>query len=67
MKTHKKEDYRPISFMNINAIILKKNAHKLNFKNTEKLSGVVAHFFSPSTREADAGGFLSSRPAWSTK
>jgi hypothetical protein len=30
-------------------------------------SGVVAHAFNPSTREAEAGGFLSSRPAWSTK
>jgi hypothetical protein len=29
--------------------------------------GVVAHVFNPSTREAEAGGFLSSRPAWSTK
>jgi hypothetical protein len=28
---------------------------------------VVAHAFDPSTREAEAGGFLSSRPAWSTK
>jgi hypothetical protein len=28
---------------------------------------VVAHAFNPSTREAEAGGFLSSRPAWSTK
>jgi hypothetical protein len=27
---------------------------------------VVAHTFNPSTREAEAGGFLSSRPAWST-
>jgi hypothetical protein len=26
---------------------------------------VVAHAFNPSTREAEAGGFLSSRPAWS--
>jgi hypothetical protein len=31
------------------------------------LPGVVAHTFNPSTREAEAGGFLSSRPAWSTK
>jgi hypothetical protein len=31
------------------------------------LLGVVAHTFNPSTREAEAGGFLSSRPAWSTK
>jgi hypothetical protein len=29
--------------------------------------GVVAHTFNPSTREAEAGGFLSLRPAWSTK
>jgi hypothetical protein len=27
----------------------------------------VAHTFNPSTREAEAGRFLSSRPAWSTK
>jgi hypothetical protein len=29
--------------------------------------GVVAHTFDPSTWEAEAGGFLSSRPAWSTE
>ena len=29
--------------------------------------GMVAHAFNPSTREAEAGGFLSSRGAWSTK
>jgi hypothetical protein len=29
--------------------------------------GVVAHVFNPSTWEAEAGGFLSSRPAWSRK
>jgi hypothetical protein len=27
----------------------------------------VAHAFNPSTQEAEAGGFLSLRPAWSTK
>jgi hypothetical protein len=27
---------------------------------------VVVHAFNPSTREAKAGGFLSSRPAWPT-
>jgi hypothetical protein len=29
--------------------------------------GVVAHTFNPSTWEAEAGGFLSWRPAWSTE
>jgi major histocompatibility complex class I len=29
--------------------------------------GVVANAFNPSTWEAEAGRFLSSRPAWSTK
>ena len=28
--------------------------------------GVVAHAFNPSTWEAEAGGFQSLRPAWST-
>jgi hypothetical protein len=30
-------------------------------------AGVVAHAFNPSTWEAEAGGSLSLRPAWSTK
>jgi hypothetical protein len=29
--------------------------------------GVVVHAFNPSTQDAEAGGFLSLRPAWSTK
>jgi hypothetical protein len=28
---------------------------------------VLAHAFNPSTWEGEAGGFLSSRPAWSTE
>jgi hypothetical protein len=36
-------------------------------KEKTKKQGVVAHAFNPSTREAEAGGFLSSRPAWSTE
>jgi hypothetical protein len=35
--------------------------------NIHKELGVVAHTFNPSTQEAEAGGFLGSRPAWSTK
>jgi hypothetical protein len=29
--------------------------------------GMVAHAFNPSTWETEAGGFLSSKPAWSTE
>jgi hypothetical protein len=31
------------------------------------IRAVVVHTFNPSTWEAEAGGFLSSRPAWSTE
>jgi major histocompatibility complex class I len=31
------------------------------------MPGVVVHVFNPSTWEAEAGGFLSLRPAWSTE
>jgi hypothetical protein len=31
------------------------------------VKSVVVHAFNPSTWEAEAGGFLSSRPAWSTE
>jgi hypothetical protein len=34
-------------------------------KNVWSEPGVVAHAFNPSTWEAEAGGFLSLRPAWS--
>jgi hypothetical protein len=36
-------------------------------KNKQTSQVVVAHAFNPSTWEAEAGRFLSSRPAWSTK
>jgi hypothetical protein len=32
-----------------------------------KALGVVEYAFNPSTWEAEAGGFLSSRPAWSAE
>jgi hypothetical protein len=32
-----------------------------------RLPGVVVYACNPSTQEAEAGGFLSWRPAWSTK
>jgi terminal uridylyltransferase len=37
------------------------------FKKPIYKPGVVAHTFNSSTREAEAGGFLSSKPAWSTE
>jgi major histocompatibility complex class I len=36
-------------------------------KNLKTRWAVVAQAFNPSTWEAEAGGFLSLRPAWSTK
>ena len=36
-------------------------------KRRQKSQAVVAHAFNPSTWESEAGGFLSSRPAWSTE
>jgi hypothetical protein len=36
-------------------------------KKNKKQLGVVVHAFNPSTWEAEAGRFLSSRPAWTTK
>jgi hypothetical protein len=40
---------------------------RFNSLNKSICQAVVAHAFNPSTREAEAGRFLSSRPAWSTK
>jgi hypothetical protein len=36
-------------------------------KNMHHSQAVVVHAFNPSSWEAEAGGFLSSRPAWSTE
>jgi hypothetical protein len=36
-------------------------------KNNRNIWAVVAHAFNPSTWEAEIGGFLSLRPAWSTE
>jgi hypothetical protein len=49
-------------------ILYESNQSAKNTKSKVKSKlGVVAHAFNSSTREAEAGGFLSSRPAWSTK
>jgi hypothetical protein len=46
-----------------------KNKEKaaINLRMGDVVPGVVAHAFNPNTWEAEAGGFLSSRPAWSTE
>jgi hypothetical protein len=40
---------------------------KLAFKDVNSQPCVMSHTFNLSTQEAEAGGFLSSRPAWSTE
>jgi hypothetical protein len=52
---------------NVYYVAIKNISEKTKNKKTDLKLGVVAHAFNPSTREAEAGGFLSSRPAWSTK
>jgi hypothetical protein len=47
-----------------------KHTHKIKnkqFKNNVESWAVVAHGFNPGIWEAEAGGFLSLRPAWSTE
>jgi hypothetical protein len=51
----------------MNQSIISDGNLKNNFKERKIKPGVVVHAFNPSTREAEAGGFLSSSPAWSTK
>jgi hypothetical protein len=48
------------TFENVNYTVLKSRIKMASEQ------GVVAHAFNPSTQEAEAGGFLSLRPAWST-
>jgi hypothetical protein len=50
---------------------LKQEMHHFKHKHASKKIvfklGMVAYAFNPSTGEAEAGGFLSSRPAWSAE
>jgi hypothetical protein len=47
--------------------IINKSLKKKRKKEIHLQPGVVAHAFNLSTWEAEAGGFLSLRPAWSTE
>jgi hypothetical protein len=53
----------------VQAIMLVLETKLQSSSKTVAMPGVVAHAFNPSIREAEAeaGGFLSSRTAWSTK
>jgi hypothetical protein len=53
----------------IENIILKTKQNKTTTTTTTTTNSraVVVHTFNPSTWKAEAGGFLSLRPAWSTK
>jgi hypothetical protein len=62
MKTPQLNDYNHIPFNNN----LRHRLAKWIKKQKSEL-GVVPHAFNPSTWEAEAGGFLSSRPACSTE
>jgi hypothetical protein len=51
-----------------NSLTLHKwNREDLRYQKACEVPGLVVHTFNPSTWEAEAGKFLSSRPAWSTK
>jgi hypothetical protein len=43
------------------------NLSRNMFQKRRYCQAVVAHAFNPSTWEAEAGGFLGSRPSWSTE
>jgi hypothetical protein len=50
------------------ALLFRKILSRITNQKNEKVSQmVVVHAFNPSTWKAEAGGFLSLRPAWTTK
>jgi hypothetical protein len=62
------KNYMEIQFYPSQAIIKKQKTTNTGLKRKKETSrAVVAHTFNLSTWEAEAGGFLSSRSAWSTK
>jgi hypothetical protein len=56
-----------VASMEISVKNSQKAKNKYTIRSRYMSCAVVAHAFNPSTREAEAGRFLSSRPAWSTK
>jgi hypothetical protein len=53
--------------MDLNISSFKQQMEFNSCLNCLLLLGMVAHAFNPSTWEAEAGGFLHSRPAWSAE
>jgi hypothetical protein len=51
----------------INKSLKKKKERRKEEKKERESQVVVAHAFNSSTWEAETGGFLNSRPAWSTE
>ena len=61
------EQLKPESQMGLSPGPTQEGGGDYVFQDLAFVPGVVAHAFNPSTQEAGAGTFLSSRPAWSTK
>jgi hypothetical protein len=64
-KMEVKEEHRQESHSHGHLIFFDRGVKNILRKSLEP--DMVAHAFNLSTREAEAGGFLSSRPAWSTE
>jgi hypothetical protein len=58
---------RGLCFVHYLKQLILKQDRKMNEKEWKTQPGMVAHAFNPSTWEVEAGGFLSSRPVWSTE
>jgi hypothetical protein len=54
-------------WMDLEDIILSDVTQISKIQFAKHSRAVVAHAFNPSSWDAEAGGFLSLRPAWSTK
>jgi major histocompatibility complex class I len=68
----KKVKHREVDVLKVISLVgnrtnIERNFSGTFFFKTVCVPGVVAHAFNPSTWEAEAGGLLSSRPAWSTE
>jgi hypothetical protein len=59
------EDWK-VNVIRVQYVKIPNNHKNIKFKNFIPSQAVVVHVFNPSTWEAEAGGFLSSRPAWCT-